>query len=162
MVYEWGARSFPIDANVAGEEVRRIAAKQPGQAALAATILEESRPKKAVLHAVIFSESDKAAAESWRLHRTRELVRSLIVVETSEDDEQKESVPAFYHVDFTDDGGDRVSGYQPVEVVVSDVGARASAEKQLLAELQGLRRRYDGLGIFSDVWAAVEKVAAKV
>lgn len=156
MVYEWGSRSYPVDPNLAAEEVSRIAAANEGGAALAAAIVEEARPEGALLHPAIFRESQEEAAESWRRQVARQLVSSLVIV-TEDEQGEKIKAPAFYHVSF-DRGDSQVRGYQSVSIVVGADDSRESAEAVVLRQLRGLRRRYDGLAQFENVWAEVDRV----
>lgn len=154
MVYEWRGRSFKIDPNLAAAEIAKIAASSPSGAALSADIVEASRPKRAVLHDVIFDLDDRAAAEEHRKQIARHLTNSLYVVTTNG---ETTSTPAFYHVNYETTEGERVEGYQPVEQVIQNVTARGSAADVLLRELEGLQRRFDDLAEFQIVWKAVQK-----
>ena len=156
MVYEWtGKKTFGLDPNVAGAEVERIVRKHGSPDA--AVIVEESKRKTAPLHPAIFGESDKEAALAHRRSIARRIVSSLVVVQEAPEGESR-PLPAFYSIAVEADDGERGRGYQSREVVLSDGGSKESAEQLLLRQLNGLRRRYDGLEPFQPVWEAVEQV----
>lgn len=159
MTYEWGSRHYKVDANVVGAELERIS--DANGAADAARILDAARPKHSPLHPV-FTWDDSVAAESWRRQEARVMANSLVVVERN-DDESEQRRPAFYHVSYTTDEGEEISGYQPVSRVVEVVDARESAAAELLQHLRGLQRRYAGLGdLFDVVWREVDAIEERV
>lgn len=158
MIYEWGAKHYKADANVIGAEIERITEKHG--AADAAQILDAARSKRSPLHP-LFTWDDSTAAEAWRRSEARTLTSSLVVVEVAEEQETRR--PAFYHVNYTTSDGDEVTGYQPVSVVVKNVDSRESAAAELLMQLRGLQRRYEGLGdLFEPVWREVTAIEEKV
>src|SRR5262245_51733442 len=92
MVYEWrkGAH-VKVDANVAGKELERIR-KRDGKIETE-VVVKEAKPKGAPLHEA-FEWDDGVAAEEFRKHQARALVKSLVVVV----EEVEEPEPAFVHV----------------------------------------------------------------
>lgn len=104
-----------IDPEVASKELMRLATKH--KALTPRIVLEAARDPANPLHAA-FDWDDQEAAEKWRLHQARALIRSVRVVV-----EERETRPMFVHVAPE-------SGYQPLSVVVKNPSlfARALAE----------------------------------
>ena len=94
-----------IDPEVASRELMRLAMKH--KALTPRIVLEAARDPANPLHAA-FDWDDHDAAEKWRLHQARSLIRSVRVVV-----EELETRPMFVHVSSG-------AGYQPLPVVVKN------------------------------------------
>jgi hypothetical protein len=115
-----------IDAQVAGEELARIQARD-GQLQ-ASVVVEEARPSEAPLHPA-FEWRDKVAAEQYRVWQARNLIRAVHVVT----EERPRPSPVYVHCPQPQVQGEPQSprsGYQPVAVVIQrpDLWAVAVAE----------------------------------
>ncbi len=110
----------------------------------------------------LFEWDDATAANEHRLQQARQVVRSLLVVEESNDGTIGR--PAFYHVNYQSDNGKRqVQGYQSIKVVAERPAAKTSAAVYLLSQLEGLQRRYSALGdLFEPVWAEVARIRSEL
>lgn len=111
--YRPGAR-FNVTAAVAGEELERIA-ERDGEIRTA-TVVDEARPDDAPLHPV-FEWDDEIAAESYRRHQARHLIRSVRVIERRAEQRDPVVIP-FVHVRSHD--GRIAGGYQSLAVVAKD------------------------------------------
>jgi hypothetical protein len=81
-VWKVGSRASGIDAQTLGEELGRIH-EQHG-ALRPVDVVNEARPEDAALHPA-FEWNNQKAAEEWRVHTARNLIRSVHVVnETKE------------------------------------------------------------------------------
>lgn len=125
-----------VPAKAAYAELERIREKR---GITAKNVLDESRPKNAVLHPA-FTWDDKRAAEEHRLWQARQLVRSVVVV-SSEGDRD----PVYVHVQAQapdnapgagGGGGVGPGTYERVDVVVESPYLFERALSELRAKLQ--------------------------
>jgi len=136
-VFKEGSR-LNVSANLVGHELDRIYKKN--NSLVASDVVNESRPKEAPLHPA-FEWNDGVAAEEWRTHTARNLIRSVKVVL---DKHQSQTA----YVNVVNETGKR--NYQPMEVVVSrpdlyanavyDVQIRINAALVTLKELENLTK----------------------
>lgn len=136
-VFKEGSR-LNVSANLVGHELDRIYKKN--NSLVASDVVNESRPKKAPLHPA-FEWNDGVAAEEWRTHTARNLIRSVKVVL---DNQQSQTA----YVNVVNETGKR--NYQPMEVVVNrpdlyanavyDVQIRINAALASLNELENLTK----------------------
>jgi len=137
-VFKEGSR-LNVSANLVGHELDRIYSKN--NALIASDVVNESRPKEAPLHPA-FEWNDGVAAEEWRTHTARNLIRSVKVVLDNEHQSQTA------YVNVVNEKGKR--NYQPIEVVVNrpdlyanavyDVQIRINAALASLNELENLTK----------------------
>lgn len=144
MVYQFrpGTRSAGVKAQVVGEELERIRARD-GKLETA-TVVDEARPEGAPLHPV-FEWNDSVAADEYRLWQARALVRS---VEVAPEKKGEEPAPAYVHVRAT---GEDPGYYQSVEVAVrnpdewklavSELSAKAESAAKSLEFVQRLSEK---------------------
>ena len=151
MVYEW---RFPmgIPAQKAGAELERIERKHG--ALTAATVLDESRDSKAVLHPC-FEWDDTKAAEKYRLSQARCIIASLTVTVR---EEQRAPVRAFVNVAETrrDEGK-----FINVAAALSDADMRRIVIRHAIAELESFLKKYRGLEELAEIFAAIESLNLK-
>jgi hypothetical protein len=137
-VFKEGSR-LNVSADLVGNELDRIYSKN--NALIASDVVNESRPEKAPLHPA-FEWNDGVAAEEWRTHTARNLIRSVKVVLDNENQAQT----AFVNV--INETGKR--NYQPMEIVIKrpdlyanavyDVQIRINAALASLNELENLAK----------------------
>ena len=137
-VFKEGSR-LNVSADLVGNELDRIYSKN--NALIASDVVNESRPKEAPLHPA-FEWNDGIAAEEWRTHTARNLIRSVKVVLDNENQAQT----AFVNV-INETG---VRNYQPMEIVIKrpdlyanavyDVQIRINAALASLNELENLAK----------------------
>jgi hypothetical protein len=154
MVYQWreGAR-FPVKAQVAGEELERIASIDASGRVLPAVVVDESRPEVAPLHG-IFEWNDFRAAEIHRQEQARQIIRSVYVVHETGDDGPPKPVRVYVHVHDDENEG----CYMTTSRVMSDEDLRAQVLADALALLEGVRKRYEHLSELQSVFAEVERI----
>lgn len=116
-------RNFGVSADVAGHELERIAQRDGTLQAQA--VVDESRPATAPLHP-IFEWDDEAAAENYRRHQARSLIKAVQVIHQ----ESKAQEPVYVHVPAQE--GRNTGGYMPTAVVVQRLDLYASALDDLL------------------------------
>jgi hypothetical protein len=140
-VFKDGSRISGVKPQVVGDELDRINNKHG--ALRPADIVDESRPDDAALHPA-FEWNDEIAAEEWRIHTARNIIRSVQVI-TEENNHQT------VYVNVKQSNGER--NYQPMSVVVNspDLYAmavyqfqqRINAAKESLAELENAANKSD-------------------
>ena len=144
MIYSWKFdKLYPVDANVAGEELQRIYAEhgkvEPED------VVEESKPYDAPLHNC-FEWNNDVAADKYRIEQARNIIRSIRVEVTTETGHDVE-IRAFESVR---------TEYHPIQVIRQNADMmeelRASARSamiafktkfQTLGELQGVIQAMD-------------------
>lgn len=158
MVYEWGRKSFGVDAQAIGEIVERIAAQHSGVC-----------PPGEFVHAVrdptspghkLLTWDEKAAAHKWRVREARNVISSLSVVIEESPDEQHRT-PAFVHVRIEQSDGDVAEGYTSVRNL-TDADLRRQAVAETVGMMKGLRARLDAFEEFHRVALVIDETLASV
>lgn len=165
MVYEWKAGSrMKANAEKVGAELESIkGVKTP------TGVIEMARNAKTELHRC-FTWDDSEAAEAYRLEEARAVLRSITVVRSVEvpNEEPKQvKVRAYEHVDTVDEKGQDVSGYAPIDMVLSNVALRAQVMQRLadtIEEAGNTARTYTYLEreLLSDVADTMDMVKHKI
>lgn len=128
-----GSRVSNISPQVVGNELGRIHEKH---GALKPTnVVEEARPEEAPLHPA-FEWNDSIAAEEWRLHTARNLIRSVQVITS---DNQKEAV----YVSVVTEQKERE--YQPLAVVAKSPDLYAEAVYEAQQRIKAAKKSLDDL-----------------
>ena len=126
---------FKADAQLVGEEIMEI-----GEEATPQQILDKGRDKNTELHKC-FEWDDDVAAEKYRLHQARTIVKTL-VLERSE--EQKENnapeIRAFRKTDLSP-----VSGYKPIVKIITNNDEYQKMLKLAYSELHAIKLKYQHL-----------------
>jgi hypothetical protein len=138
--FRHGVSSSGVTAEAAYTELERIRMANEEQRLDPHDIVEESRPKGAVLHP-LFEWNDKVAGEQYRIWQARRLSRSVYVYEPAHDEEPSRESPAYFNVGAND--------YQPRDRVVErmdlwqlalqELHAKLSSAERALHELQRLK-----------------------
>ena len=148
MVYQFKVPGlFPVSAQTAGEELRRIyenkGCLEPKD------VVDKSRPEDAPLHDC-FEWDDEAAAEKYRGVQAGQIIRSVVVVQEEEQRPPVE-VRAFVNVQKT---------YRPIEVVVNSEEQMLELFNSALSELKAFERKYANLKQLSSVFEEINKLTA--
>lgn len=128
-----GNRVSGVDAQTVGSELERI--HQKHGAIKPKIVVDEARPDDALLHPV-FEWDDAVAAEEWRAHTARNLIRSVQIV-TSE----QKSEPIYVSVQAQN----KEREYQPITAVVQQVDLYASAVYEAQCRLNAAHKALDDL-----------------
>ena len=128
-----GSRISNISPQVVGHELGRIHGKHGALKPI--NVVEEARPEEAPLHPV-FEWNDSIAAEEWRLHTARNLIRSVQVITS---DDQKESV----YVSVVTQQRERE--YQPLAVVAKSPDLYAEAVYEAQQRINAANKALDDL-----------------
>lgn len=151
--YGYSGQSLPVPAQEAGEELVRI--EKAHGALKPSTIVEASKPEDAVLHPC-FTWDDEEAARLHRESEARRIVRSVRVVKIESSTGRKEVSPSYISVTQPDGQG---RSYISTARVLSDTDMRAQALCDALAQLDGIRKRYQNLAELAGVFEAMDEVA---
>ena len=140
-----------IPAEIVGQELQRIHDAHDG--IRPGDVVEEARPRDAVLHPA-FEWSDKKAAAAYRVTQARALIRAVIVVAEPDQKESFAPVRAFVNVS----GGDRTRLYRPILVAVSNPDEREQVLRRMRHELIGIRQRYEAFVEFAEIAEAMQGI----
>lgn len=150
MVYKWKAYASVtgLSAQVAGEELERIRRSRNGNM-IAADVLKEARKASSPLHCA-FEWDDKKAAHHYRLGQASDLIRAVVVMDTSKP--EAPPVRAFVNVGENED-----RGYTNVVAAMSDTVMRAQVIARAWKELEEWRGRYNDLLEFSKLFEVIDE-----
>lgn len=151
MVFDWKVKGlYKVPAQDAGEELDRIYQKH-GKID-AADVVDESRPKDAVLHPC-FEWRDPVAAELWRQQQARGICNCIVTVEERESKEPL-VVRAVLHAQ---------GAYYPTPIVIKEEDKYNDVLQDALRAFKAARDKYEILSdraeiklIFSAIDAALE------
>lgn len=154
-------RSRPrgLEADTLGNELQRIKDKHKGQLRCR-DVVDESRPKDAVLHNH-FEWRDREAAEKYRLCQARSLINILEIVT---EERPREPVPAFVNVAAESAAGEEKSRhhYRTISEVLNDPDEKLVLLRSILRKLSSLRRQYTHIKELAKVWNAVDDTVAEM
>ena len=155
--YQWKVENvYPVDAQDAGEFIKGIEDREG--VVTADRVLDESRPKEALLHAC-FEWDDPKAAEAYRLYQSRKLIGNLVKVTAqpsleAEAEPEPKCVRAFLNVSPTSKKG----RYRSVETALADEDNRNVVLENARMELRCFRAKYSNLLELSKVFDAIDEV----
>lgn len=155
MVYQWGSKSYGVDAQVVGEEIHRLS---KGTAGLKPErLVSVAASDESPLHP-LFTWDDSEAANKYRIHEARNVINALKVTVKIEDRDVQ--APAFISVGHTVETQERGEGYRSVITVVADQQFAMEAKAEALSRLRAIRQRYASLDDLAPVWRVIDEVAA--
>lgn len=147
MVYAWKLKGlYSQDAQLVGSELERIFATHGSLDP--ATIVSESVDEAAPLHP-LFEWNNDAAAEKYRQHQARQIVRSIVTV--SESPSGPVETRAFVRTQVT---------YEPLNIAMQSQDKVEYLLQRAMMELHDFQRRYDSLEALRPVFAAIDEVTA--
>lgn len=149
LIYEWKQSRFPVKAQTAGEELERIN-KAYGGIELK-NVVNESRPKKSVLHKC-FEWNDNVAAEKYRESQAGEIVRTIVTVPSETD--KTEPIRAFVSVITSNE---RVAYIGITEAMNNEDYSNQILQKAL-SELQTFKRKYQSLSELKNLFLAINNL----
>jgi len=149
---------FGVTAQVAGEELDRIAKENEG-VLTPSGVVQESRPRQAPLHPV-FEWRDPVAAEQWREHQARNLIASVEIVAVAEEQPEAEETRRIAYVSVgTQKAG---AGYVDSSKIVTDDDVRSKVLQDALSGLHAWRRRYHHLSELAEIFEAIDVTEAAI
>lgn len=161
MVYQWSGYSYKVPAQVVGDELEQIEARNG--AITKEIIVDAARPKDSVLHR-IFEWDDAIAGENWRKQQAKMMLSALhIIVETKDENEQPQNISVRAYANATDEGTKRTAVYvfTPHAMGQSDTRDTIIANaKRELAEFANKYRIYSEFGAVIAAIDAIEEATA--
>jgi hypothetical protein len=139
--YEWrGKDGHGVSAEVAGKELERIADRDG--AIQPQVVVDESRPEDAPLHPA-FEWDDEVAAERYRIHQARKLIKDVHVIKASPGGDDKPKA-AYVHIPET--ASETIQrGYYKTEVVAQRPDLYALALDKMMQRMRSLQEAADDL-----------------
>jgi len=147
--YVGGPKTWPVEAQVVGEEVDRI--REEYGNAKASTIVHSATSKRSLIHDC-FEWNNKAAAHEHRKEQARSLVRCVVTV--LEEENGNVPVRAFVAVNV----GEGERDYMPIRTVLRDPIARARLLEEALVELCRLQEKYAHLCELAEIFRALDRL----
>lgn len=143
IVAKWSAvgTRYGADAQKVYEEIMEIC--DDLESASPKDILEKAKEEETELHKC-FTWNDSVAAERWRVHEARLIVRQLVIKEEVVPKDRPE-VRVFYKTD-------NESGYKPTELIVTKQDEYKELLKRAYAELQAFKRKYSMLKELQEIF----------
>jgi hypothetical protein len=110
---------------------------------------------KTILHSC-FTWDDTEAAQQWRLHQARMIIRVVVNVISTEDDEKE------YRM-FVSLRADRQAGigYRPLISILGDEELKVQMLEEAHEEMQLFKEKYKDLKELTEVFVAMDKVSRK-
>jgi len=125
--------------------------KKNGGMLLPAIIVEYAKNRKTVLHSC-FTWDDTEAAQQWRLHQARMLIRVIVTVLPNDDETEFRA--------FVSLKNDRYShlGYRPMISVLEDEDLKNQMLEEALVEMIVFKEKYKNLRELVGVFDEMEKI----
>lgn len=151
MAYEWKIPGlYPVSATVAGAEFEKIYSER-GELK-PAYIVDESRPKSAPLH-ICFEWNDAIAAEKYREDQAGGMIRAIVTVVDSEEEEVEITTRAFVSV---------MGDYKPTSEVMSSRELTNVLLNDALRDANNFRKKYESLCEIKPIIRAIDNVNQSV
>lgn len=109
-------------------------------------IVDAAADKSSPLHPVIYDRSDSEAADSFRLIRAGQVIRSIKIVYRKDNTEEVRKVNA-----FTSIRSEKKTAYHPTTEVVADEKLLAIALADMERQWRDLHRRWQHISEFSEL-----------
>lgn len=139
-------------------EALKAIAERDGRKLRPQAVVDAARPEDSPLHGA-FCWDDGVAAEKYRLIQAQELIRSFRV--EIERDGKPVEVPVFLNISTDREGSSAENPYRFAEDVKHYPDLMATAVKDALDQLEGVRNRYAHLAELQDVWSAIDSHVSK-
>ena len=147
-------KSFvPMKNKAVLAELQRIAAEHGGLLR-PSDVVKAARAKTSPLHSR-FTWDDTKAAQEWRLHEARNLIRVMVHILPNGSDE-----PQRVFVSLNRDT--ESEGYRPLISVMSDKQLREALLQQAMAEMDYFTEKYESLKELSNVFSAMRRTKARL
>tara|TARA_R110000764_G_C10830727_1_gene362871 strand:+ start:78 stop:578 length:501 start_codon:yes stop_codon:yes gene_type:complete len=151
--YRAGFRPALKDPQIVGDKLQELRDQNNGLTA--SIVIEEAKHKTSVLHGA-FDWNDKSSAHQWRLHKARNLMRSVEIVSTKEEGGTR-SLPAFVFVK-TEEG----PRYESLARVLSNDEMRIQVINRALKEFEQWQQRYEEYEEFLSVFESFDKTRKRL
>ena len=146
--------AITIDANAVGRHLEYLKDRCHGELT-PQDVLDDAKSHNSPLH-TFFEWDDTAAAEQYRLHQARGLIRSVVAVYV-DDVRPAQRMKAFVHV--PEPGAPH---YRDTSHALSQEKTRDLVLKRAWRELVQWKNKYKDLSEFADIVAAADAVSARL
>lgn len=136
-------------------ELERLAKENGGELRPEVVVLAAAEPSSPLHDS--FEWNDTEAAEKWRLHQARNLIRAVVTYEQIGGQKVACRVFASLTTDRKEDG----AGYRLVATVVSDEEMKEQLFADALAEMQVFQAKYQRLQELAEVFRAMRAAETK-
>ena len=155
--YEWKRPMYKVKPQEAGQYLSSISQRDGG--IKPNVIVEEAREPEALLHSC-FEWDNTEAAHKYREDQARAIVRNLVVIHFSEDNQHEPSkTRAFVHVVTHDDSENKNSMYLDIKSVLSDTQMRSDLLEQAKRELVSFKVKFKGISELAEIMDAIGKLS---
>lgn len=96
-----------------------------------------------------FTWDNNLAAEKWRLQEARQIVCSLVIVESGTEDKEDVKFRVFHKTNNED-------GYKPIQFILKDKGEYEALLERCLADLRALKKKYQTLSEYQEIWDLID------
>lgn len=148
--FQKGASATP---DAVGERLEALRQQAEGELTPSA-VVNDARSQGSPLHS-FFEWDNTEAAEQYRLHQARNLIRSVVVTYGNDPVASTRSVVAFVNIKTAD-----AQFYTSTAAAMSDREQRAIVLRQAWQDLQAFRRRYGELAEFAALFMTMDDLAA--
>lgn len=157
--YREGYSLNGLDPDDLGRVLEGIALSNGGLITTQA-VKETARDKKHILHRHVFDKAVSEAAEAYYESRARYITRSIYLIVPERPEMQPPMAINILGSPSEDDLGNRVldRGYRMLDEVVADPGMRKEMLRRVWETILRMKRLYQHLSEFSEIWDAVERV----
>jgi len=153
MIYKWKNRSYPVNAQSAGEFLKQLENKEG--CLTPAIIVEYSKKEDDVLYPC-FEWQDEIAAQKYRQEQAREILRHLVVVRHKNEEEKQ--VRAFLNVVTKNEEEKQSSIFLSVDAVMSNAEYKNYVLQEALRELNAFKNKYNDLHELAKVFLAIDEL----
>ena len=147
--YRAGYRPALKDPQAIGDKLQELRDKHEGLTA--SIVVDDAKNKDSVLHDA-FEWNDSKAAQEWRLHSARNLMRAVVTKDLDSSGEIRYQ-PAFIFVK-TEEG----PRYETIAIVQSDEELRHQVIQRAFVELTQWKKRYKEYKEFLSIFQEAEKI----
>lgn len=92
-----------------------------------------------------FTWDNDLAAEKWRLQEARQVVCSLVIVESNSDGENDTPIRVFHKTDNED-------GYKPIQFILHDKDEYRKLLERCEYDLRNLKKKYQSISEYQEIW----------
>ena len=160
MVYKFRpGHSAKVSADVIGEQLEQLAALDQDGVVKPKSVVEAARPANAPLHPC-FEWANKEAAERWREHQARQIIRSIeVVIDDNPEEDGPQTEIAFVSIATSRKGE---AGYIAASEIKGNLTLTEKVVGDAMAQLRAWRRRYGKISALKPVVEAIEELDGAV
>lgn len=92
-----------------------------------------------------FTWDNNLAAEKWRLQEARQIVCSLVIVESNSDRENDTQIRVFHKTDNED-------GYKTLQFILQDKDEYKKLLERCEYDLRNLKKKYQSISEYQEIW----------